>query len=96
VKARSFEAGKTPSPVVTIGGTTASGALSVGSSVRTTAALNVRQTPSTSGTLLGSQPVGSMGTITQGPTTADGYTWWFVDYTSGVDGWSAGEWLVGG
>ena len=96
VKARSFQQGATPSPVVTVIGsaTTGTGTLSVGSPVRTTASLNVRATASTSGTLLGSQPTGATGTITQGPTTADGYTWWYVDYANAPDGWSAGNWLV--
>src|SRR3989338_2523425 len=50
--------------------------------------LNVRATPSTSGTLLGSQPVGALGTIIGGPTAADGYNWWNVNYDTAPDGWS--------
>jgi hypothetical protein len=50
--------------------------------------LNVRQTPSTSGALLGTQNIGALGTVTAGPTTATGYTWWNINYDSGADGWS--------
>ncbi len=50
--------------------------------------VNVRATPSLSGTILGSQLIGIQGTIIQGPTIADGYTWWSINYDTGVDGWS--------
>ncbi|MBX4189037.1 hypothetical protein KW785_00395 [Candidatus Parcubacteria bacterium] len=61
--------------------------LAIGSSVSTTERLTVRSTPSTSGLKLGSQNAGAIGTITAGPTQADGYTWWQVDFSSGADGW---------
>ncbi len=45
-------------------------------------------------TLLGKQPIGSVGTIVEGPTQTDDrfglITWWKVDFQSGVDG-IAGE-----
>lgn len=53
--------------------------------------INVRQTPG--GTLVGTQPDTSAGTIVAGPISAvlsvDGvtYTWWNVNFASGVDGW---------
>lgn len=62
---------------------------SVGDRVQVTSGtLNVRSTPSTSGTLLGSQAVGVLGTVVGGPTSANGYTWWNINYDSGADGWS--------
>jgi hypothetical protein len=35
----------------------------------------------------GTQKSGATGTVTAGPTTASGYTWWKVNFTSGADGW---------
>ena len=49
--------------------------------------INVRETPG--GTLLGTQPVGSQGTVLAGPeVTPNGVIWYQIDYDSGVDGWS--------
>jgi len=56
--------------------------------------LNVRSTPSTSGTLLGTQATGAWGTVIGGPTAADGYNWWNINFDSGVDGWSVEDFLV--
>jgi hypothetical protein len=50
--------------------------------------LNVRSTPSTAGALLGSQPVGGLGTVIGGPTAANGFNWWNINYDSAPDGWS--------
>ncbi len=41
----------------------------------------------------GSMPVGSLGTVVDGPAEADGYIWWRIDYARGVVGWSAQDWL---
>lgn len=68
--------------------------LAIGAAVRTTSNLNVRDIPATTGTLLGVEPAGTQGTITDGPTTANGYTWWKVRYTSGGHGWSVDTYLV--
>ncbi len=66
----------------------------IGNRVQTTANLNVRQTPSTSGLLLGTQATGQLGTVTGGPTAADGYNWWQIDYDNNPDGWSVEDFLV--
>ena len=66
----------------------------VGDRMVTTANLNVRATPSTGGSLLGTQPQGSLGTLIGGPTIADGYIWWNVDYDTGPDGWSVQEYIA--
>jgi hypothetical protein len=50
---------------------------------------NVRSTPSISGTLLGTQPQSSIGTILSGPTQADGFNWFNIDYMNAPDGYSA-------
>lgn len=63
--------------------------------------VNVRTAPSTSATQVISgrtQPAGTTGVIRQGagyanPTKADGYTWWYVDYATGPDGWSVENYL---
>ena len=50
--------------------------------------VRVRSTPSTSGTSLGTQTSGKLGTVVGGPVTANGYIWWNVNYDTGADGWS--------
>ena len=62
--------------------------------VQTTANLNVRATASASGTLLGTQTTGALGTVIGGPTIADGFTWWNINYDTGADGWSAEDFLT--
>ena len=56
--------------------------------------INVRSAPSTTGTLLGTQSVGALGTIIGGPTNANGFNWWNVNYDIGVDGWSVEDNLL--
>ena len=58
-----------------------------GQKVLTNATVNVRATAN--GTILGTQPSGRQGTVTGGPTTTGGYTWWNVNFDSGLDGWVA-------
>ncbi|MDO8469716.1 MAG: immunoglobulin domain-containing protein [bacterium] len=70
------------------------GVIGVGSQVKTTVNLGVRSSPSLSSPLLGRQSAGNHGVVVGGPTAADGYTWWRVDYVAAPDGWSAGEYLV--
>ena len=66
-------------------------AIAVNDAIKATAVLNVRQTASTSGTILGEKSSGSVGTITSGPTVANGYTWWHIVWNTGSpnQGWSA-------
>lgn len=59
----------------------------LGARVQSTASLNVRSKASTKGTLLCTQPLGALGTIIGGPTTASGYKWWKVNFDTGCDGW---------
>ena len=60
----------------------------IGDRVQTTTTVNVRGGAGLSQTLLGTQPTGSQGTITGGPTQADGYNWWNINYDTGTDGWT--------
>ncbi len=61
--------------------------------IKTNSTVNVRQTPSASGTLLGTQILGAGGTVIGGPTFVDGYWWWQINYDSGADGWSVESFL---
>ena len=66
----------------------------IGTRVKTTANLNVRSKPHTrSGKILCTQPNGATGTIVGGPTSAQGYTWWQVNFDTGCDGWSVQSYL---
>lgn len=57
---------------------------------------NIRQTPA--GTVLGTQTTGAQGTIIGGPTVAvlsgTSYTWYNVNFLTGVDGWVADFGLI--
>lgn len=66
----------------------------VGDRVSVTAGpLNVRMSASIYDAPYGTQKEGNRGVIFQGPVEKDGYTWWFIDYDSGVDGWSVQNYL---
>ena len=52
---------------------------------------NVRATGSLTGTLLGVQSTGALGTILSGPVSADGVTWWQVNFDNGADGWAGAD-----
>jgi chitodextrinase len=56
--------------------------------------LNVRATASATGTLLGTQPNLSLGTIISGGQSVDGYYWWNVNFDSGVDGYVVENYLT--
>ncbi|HEY8031758.1 MAG TPA: CARDB domain-containing protein, partial [Methylocella sp.] len=66
----------------------------IGDRVQTTANLNVYATASTSGTILGQQAVGSLGTVIGGPITANNFVWWNINYDIGADGWSIQDYLA--
>src|SRR3989344_1850524 len=67
---------------------------SPGDRVKTTAILNVRATPSGSGTRVGTVPLGSLGTIVGGPTNTANYTFWQIDWDSSISGWSVERYLA--
>ena len=68
-------------------------AFKIGSRVQTynTNTINVRQVPE--GTILGTQSIGTSGTVVAGPSYAQGLWWWQVNYDSGADGWSVENFL---
>jgi uncharacterized protein YgiM (DUF1202 family) len=53
--------------------------------------LNTRSSPSTSASIVGTHTLGDQGTVIGGPTSANGYTWYQIDYDSGADGWSVDD-----
>ncbi len=69
----------------------ASGKFRSGDSVRTTDYLNLRTSPG--GSVIAVLPTGTAGTVTGGPTTSGGYTWWQIRTSSGT-GWVAEDWLA--
>ncbi|MEK7201314.1 MAG: Ig-like domain-containing protein, partial [Patescibacteria group bacterium] len=55
--------------------------------------LNVRSCASITCSLQGTQPDNALGTVIGGPTYADGFQWWNVDYDTGADGWGVEDFL---
>jgi hypothetical protein len=77
---------------------TPSGDIAVGGKVRVTgtgtARLNLRESPSTSATILTRVEDGREFTVVEGPTSADGYQWWKVQDAAGtITGWAAANYL---
>ena len=66
----------------------------IGDRVQTTANLKARSCPSTSCQGKGTHKRGETGIVIGGPTIADGYTWYNIDYDTGTDGWSVEDYLV--
>jgi hypothetical protein len=86
---------------ITVGNPPDPGQLNIGDRVEVNIdpSLRVRSSPEIAGTILGSQPLGGLGTIIAGPVSADGYTWWQINYDNSPDGWSiqgeqSAPWLV--
>jgi hypothetical protein len=102
-RARDAAGNQTTSTVVsvTVSNQPGTGELQVGSRVRVAAdpSLRVRSTPELAGVVVGNQNRDALGTIVSGPVTANGYTWWQINYDSAPDGWSiqgdsSAPWLV--
>ena len=98
----------TPTPTATPAPPTATptplppGALRLDAPARVVArqGLNVRETPGTHAKLVGRFAPGTLVTVREGPTAADGYRWWRVESKQGLNGWVAdGDeedvWLTG-
>ena len=81
----------TPTTTPTTPTTTSAG---IGTTITTTARLNVRQSASTSGKLLGTEAKGAKGNLLSGPTVANRYTWWYIGYQNGLTGWSVANYLA--
>jgi Immunoglobulin I-set domain/M26 IgA1-specific Metallo-endopeptidase N-terminal region len=50
--------------------------------------LNVRNCAGTSCTKITNEPDGSKGTVTGGPTSGNGFTWWDINWDNSFSGWS--------
>jgi Bacterial Ig domain/Immunoglobulin I-set domain/The GLUG motif len=50
--------------------------------------LNVRNCAGTSCTKITNEPDGSKGTVIGGPTSANGFTWWDINWDNNFSGWS--------
>jgi hypothetical protein len=59
----------------------------IGNRIRLTRKANVRATPSTFASELGTQLKGALGTVTGGPWRANSRWWWQVNFDTGADGW---------
>jgi cytochrome b involved in lipid metabolism len=82
-----------PPPLVS-GQPSAPAKYQVGNRLTTTDSVRTRQNPSTSGTSLGTIAAGSSGTVIGGPTSANGYWWYYVEYANGTKGWSVEDYLA--
>lgn len=65
--------------------------LAAGQPARVTApnGLNMRSAPTAAGTLVVQLATGARVTVLEGPTDAEGFTWWKVDGGNGQSGWVA-------
>lgn len=72
------------------------GGIGIGDNVTVTSDnLNVRSGPGTSYAVTDSLNTGDRGLVIDGPVSADGYTWYELDYSwGGYAGWVAGEYLT--
>jgi hypothetical protein len=67
----------------------------LGARVKTTANLNIRAKPNAkSGKILCTQPAGSLGTIKGGPSSAQGYIWWNINFDTSCDGYAVQTYLT--
>lgn len=87
----------TPEPTATLAPTPEpprSDIIAVGGYVRATSNVTLRSLPTTGGERLGVLQANSTAHVIEGPTDADGYTWWKVD-TYDASNPSASGWLAG-
>jgi uncharacterized protein YgiM (DUF1202 family) len=71
---------------------TPGGPIGNGDTVRTTANLNLRSSPSTSGNVIAVMVSGTSATVIGGPQNVDGYTWWRLSSSYGT-GWAVSLYL---
>jgi|GEM_PF-3294729 len=87
-------AGRAATCTATVTVTAAPPEFQEGDTVVATERVVVRTTPSTSGSRRGAQPEGKRGVITAGPTVANNFVWYRVNWEgSTVDGWSVQNFL---
>ena len=83
------------SPTTVVQSPTPTSNFQIGNQVQTIANLNVRNSATLKeGSIIGVQPIGSLGKIIGGPIFADNHIWWNIDYVNQPDGWSSESFLV--
>ena len=92
--ARDAAGNQTTSVAINVTVTNAGTAFSIGDRIKTVGTADVRNCAGNACTLLGTQNADAQGTITAGPSFADGAWWWHVNYDNNPDGWSRGSQLV--
>ena len=91
--------GKDPSPSQKLIVGQTAGKFQIGDRVGTTANLNVRTGPGTGFPEIddldypGVAPSGAIGTVLDGPISANDFIWWRVQFDDGYTGWCAENWL---
>ncbi len=68
--------------------------ISIGDRIKATANLNVRSCPLTACSLITTESAGSTGTISNGPYSGSGYTWWYINWDNGYTGYSVQDYLA--
>lgn len=76
-------------PAFALEGRTAN--FSAGHNIVVVDTVKVRSGPSA--TQIGTQQAGAAGVLVGSPVNANGYTWWQVNYATGVDGWTAEDFM---
>jgi hypothetical protein len=88
----------TPAPTVPSIPVSPSGALAVGFAARVTgtggSGVNMRSDSSTTAEVLQILPEETVVTLVDGPTEADGFTWWKIHLDSGLEGWVVQDFLT--
>ena len=69
-------------------------AFSAGDRVNATDYLNVRNCSFTTCTLTTTMSPGSTGTISSGPYSGSGFTWWYINWDNGYSGYSVQDYLA--
>ena len=68
--------------------------ITTGARVAATDSLNVRSCASTSCSVVVTVPLGTRGTVVGGPTSANGFVWWRINWDTGSSGWSVQDFLA--
>ncbi len=66
----------------------------IGTKIKTIAKVRVRQDPTTLGKFIAMEKDGAKGVIIDNPERADNYWWYYIEYKSGVKGWSVQDFLI--
>jgi N-acetyl-anhydromuramyl-L-alanine amidase AmpD len=68
----------------------------IGQQVAATTGLNTRDEPTLTAAVRQTVSTDTIGRITDGIVTADGYTWWQIEWETGTSGWSVQTYLTEG